>query len=151
MGILSILKTILGLNGSRHRREPERGIQVEQESRREPAPETASERAVKESQPAAVETDASSAASDLATGDEHVTAASAEGERPEEPSGEPASTGEADLQSIKGIGPAYEERLGEAGITTTADLARANATDVAEETELSEKRIEEWIERAAAR
>lgn len=52
---------------------------------------------------------------------------------------------------IKGIGSAYAERLAEAGIETVADLAQGDAESLTEETGISEKRLQNWIDRAKHR
>ena len=52
---------------------------------------------------------------------------------------------------IKGIGSAYADRLSEAGIETVADLAHGDAESLSEETGISEKRLQNWIDRAKHR
>ncbi|MFB6153868.1 MAG: helix-hairpin-helix domain-containing protein [Halodesulfurarchaeum sp.] len=154
MGLLSTIKSILGMNTSDHSNRRDVEVTVERE------PSAESERAVKEESPqpsegdepvSPAETDAAGEAAEPADATPEATGATAE---------TAGSTGEAaeanaeagePLQSITGIGDAYAERLEAAGIEDVADLASAEADALAEETDISATRLEDWIEQAAAR
>jgi predicted flap endonuclease-1-like 5' DNA nuclease len=54
----------------------------------------------------------------------------------------------ADVDTIKGIGASYAERLTDVGVETVGDLVTAETGELAAMTDISEKRIDEWKERA---
>lgn len=135
MGILTKLKSLLGVGGGR-RMERETRIDVDQE----PSPET--EQAVKESP---IEEPEPEPASPLAEepSDELEESSPIEAAEP---------TGGSDpVETLNGIGDAYAARLAEAGIDTVADLAAADAADLAEATDIAEGRLENWIQQATER
>ncbi|MFB6266675.1 MAG: helix-hairpin-helix domain-containing protein [Halodesulfurarchaeum sp.] len=139
MGLLSTLKSILGLDTPDRTRRGDVEVTVE----REPSAET--ERAVKEEPPEGAEPEAAvegEAGAGVTETDE--SAATADDEEAHPGTGEP-------LQSITGIGDAYAERLEAAGIEDVADLAAADPEELAEETDLSLTRLEDWIEQATSR
>ena len=123
MGIISTLKSVLGVADERSSRSGngEAAIPVGRE------PEAASERAVKgvpEREPSADE--------------------------PEAASEESAGTEGEPVDSIKGIGAAYAKRLEAVGVHSVSDLAEADPDDLAAETDIGAGRIGNWIERARA-
>jgi len=124
MGIISTLKSVLGVAGQSRERgsDPGTAVTVERE------PEAASERAVK-----GIDAPASTTGSEPDAAEDAV-----------EDDGEP-------VDAIKGIGAAYAERLAEAGIHSVSDLAAADAESLAEQIALGEGRIQGWIDRATAR
>jgi len=169
MGLLSKLKSMLGLESSE--RPPGSGVDVTVE--REPdaddatdaddesaADAAATEPADAEESPAEdadsvtdddseyvttdadVGTDAGDDADDDDTESDEDAASEAEPDAEPEPD---------DLTEIKGVGPAYADRLNDAGIATFAALADADADELAAETDLSPKRVGRWIDRAADR
>ena len=168
MGLLSLLKSVIGLDGSgsdtRSGTGPgQRDVDVTVEH--DPAAEN--EAAVKGTDDA--ETAASGA--QAAAGDGNVATETTAGTETtvEETSadGEADSASEAEtgdettdadepeiegadepVDTIKGIGPSYAERLNDIGIETVGDLAARDAADIAAETDLSEKRVGRWLDRA---
>ena len=163
MGLLSTLKSLLGME--EESRSAGSGVDVTVEHE----PEAESERAVKESdaeretetepetdeggvdEPVATETDASASTESLVD-EEHTedptraaepaeAASASEEEAPETVEGEPVTV-------LKGIGPAYADRLEDAGIETVADLAAADPEDLAERVDLSAKRVGRWVDAA---
>lgn len=133
MGILTKLKSVLGMDGSgrpRGRSEPD--VTVERE------PSTETEQAVKGGGP-----------SDAPRAPQSATAA---GEDQDEEAEEAATAESIDdsppVDQVDGIGPTYAERLTAAGIETIADLAASDAATVAEAAETSESRAEDWLEQA---
>lgn len=131
MGLISTLKSILGVGG-RADREGEPTVTVEHE------PEASAERAVTEPEPVTSTDEAADAgaeADETETDDAGAETAAVEG------SVDPVET-------ITGIGPAYAGRLEDAGVETVDDLAAADAGALAAETDLSETRIRGWIEQA---
>lgn len=142
MGIISTIKSVLGLDGSdRERRET--NVTVERE------PDASSERAVKES-----EEDSSDAA--RAAGSATETGASSESSTADADEGDagddvPEPEDSEPVAEIKGIGPAYAGRLQQAGVESVADLASADADELGGETDIAPTRIQNWIDRAQAR
>lgn len=121
MGIVSALKSLLGIDASRsHREEPIDSPAGPADDAGDVEYEAATERAVKEP----VEST------------EPVADDSAEAEP---------------VDVIKGIGPAYSERLAAVGIETVDELAAADSEDLAEETGIGSSRLESWVARAKAR
>jgi predicted flap endonuclease-1-like 5' DNA nuclease len=164
MGLISAIKSLLGIGDTRDRSRERPGgtdVTVERE------PDATSERAVKESGAETADTgdavDADEGAdadeetgadedAELTFGNEPDTAGGdTSGATGEEPDGEERETGGDPVEEIKGIGPAYAERLGEAGVHTVSDLADADAADLGEATGLGENRVRGWIDRAKAR
>ncbi|MFB6074380.1 MAG: helix-hairpin-helix domain-containing protein [Haloarculaceae archaeon] len=166
MGLLSKLKSVLGLDGAESRggsapRTRDVDVTVEHE------PDVASEEAVKGtdtgagtvqggtqgvsgveetvSQEAATEDTTAESAEDTA-----VEETAAEDTTVEETAAEAESTSGADVpvDELNGIGPAYAGRLGEAGVETVADLAAADAEQLDAETDIGAGRIRGWIEQA---
>jgi len=132
MSILTKLKSLLGLGGSRQL-ERETRIDVDQN----PSPET--ERVLKESPIEEPEPEPASAPVEEPAG----------GVEESSPVEEAEPTGGSDpVDALTGIGDAYATRLAEAGIETVADLAAADAADLAEVTDIAEGRLESWIEQA---
>ena len=144
MGIISKLKSVLGVADDGQERSPERGRSVGADAE----PETTSERAVK-----GVE---GSTSTDHVTTTEEPTVDEPGDPEPEaaEPAGGPeepvAGRGEP-VDSIKGIGAAYAARLADAGVDDVADLAQADPDELAAATDLGTGRVGNWIERARAR
>ncbi|CQH50359.1 uncharacterized protein HHUB_1618 [Halobacterium hubeiense] len=171
MGLLSTLKSLLGME--EESRSAGSGVDVTVEHE----PEAESERAVKESdaaretdteaepeaeaeadadadgvdEPVATETDAAASTESLVD-EEHTddptraaepaeAASAGDEEAPETVEGEPVTV-------LKGIGPAYADRLEDAGIETVADLAAADPEDLAERVDLSAKRVGRWVDAA---
>lgn len=135
MGILTKLKSLLGVGGGR-RMERETRIDVDQE----PSPET--ERTVKESPIEQPEPEPASPPAEEPSGE-------VEESSPIE-AAEP--TGSSDpVETLNGIGDAYAARLAEAGVDTVADLAAADAANLAEATDIAEGRLENWIQQATER
>jgi hypothetical protein len=166
MGLISTIKSMLGIGGSRDRSRDGSGgtdVTVERE------PDASSERAVKESDSAATDTDTAEDAGgrtdDTSDGSELTfendpgetlddgpaddDTASVDAGGDDAPDHEPGD-GEP-VEEIKGIGPAYAERLGDAGVHTVSDLAGADAGDLDEATGIGENRLQNWIDRAQAR
>lgn len=151
MGLLSKLKSVLGIGDTDRRTTRDTAVPVEREPEMESEPasdrtapeeRTASRRGTT-SGPERTETTAGSAAMSAdSTEPDGISAAATPEET--EPSGDP-------VDSIKGIGPAYSNQLGDAGIRTTTELAAADAGELADETGIPESRIQEWIDRARAR
>lgn len=123
MGIISALKSVLGVADERASRsgDGEAAIPVGRE------PEAASERAVK-----------------------GVPQREESGDEPEAASADPTGTGGQPVDSIKGIGTAYAERLEAAGVHSVSDLAEADPDDLAAETDIAAGRLGNWVERARA-
>lgn len=141
MGIISKIKSVLGVEGDGQERAPERGRSAAVDAE----PETTSERAVK----GVDETGADRPSDGDGTTRTEEPAGTA-GE-PAESEGEPAGVGGEPVDSIKGIGAAYAERLADAGVHSVDDLARADAEELAAATDLGTGRVGKWIERAQAR
>lgn len=134
MGLLTKLKSFLGLDGQRRRAEGGTAVTIERERDREVEPAT--ERAVKES--------GAGTEADVGEPDEPGL----EAETVAEPTPDEVAASSEPVETIRGIGPAYAERLAEAGIETVADLAGADAEAVAQETDIAQGRVEDWIEEA---
>jgi len=170
MGLISTIKSVLGIDDSGERRADQSGgteVTVERE------PDPSSERAVKESDDAATgetaDANAGSVGGRTASGGDDpgtVTEADAGGtddstEDDGDSADESAESGDGGTEDggddgvpvddIKGIGPAYADRLADADIDTVSDLAGADATVLAEATEIGENRLQGWIDRANAR
>lgn len=178
MGLLSRLKTALGLGSGRSDgpaaddRGDEGGVRVEHE------PDASTEAAVKGTddeaggEPAAAGTDAAASTGSMvetppeAPGSDDVAEAAEpaeaagpasqgggadDGEGAVEAGGDEPETEPADdrpVREISGIGPAYERRLEEAGVGTVGELAAADAAALAEAADIAQGRVENWIERA---
>jgi predicted flap endonuclease-1-like 5' DNA nuclease len=112
-------------------------------------PETTGGSASEETAQEPEESDAENAAAAASESDD-TEAESAEEEPAEEPNDDDLGTDES-TDVIKGIGSAYADRLSEAGIETVADLAHGDAESLSEETGISEKRLQNWIDRAKHR
>ena len=155
MGLISKIKSVLGVSSNGQERSRERTGASATESE----PEASSERAVKGVEPAsddrppeagtatsAGETESPSIGG---TGDENGAGGDVDenGATGTEPA---ASTGEP-VESIKGIGAAYAQRLADAGVDDVSDLARADPQELAAATDLGTGRVGKWIERAKAR
>lgn len=172
MGLLSKLKSMLGIEESE--RAPGSGVDVtvEHEPDDEPAADGTDAAASTESLVDDDGTDDPDLAAEPAEAvgsaatdedDDYVTTDAEVGSDPadatpedDESETETESTEDAepepdDLTEIKGVGPAYADRLNDAGITTFAALADADADELAAETDLSPKRVGRWIDRAADR
>ncbi|MEE6211336.1 helix-hairpin-helix domain-containing protein [Salarchaeum sp. III] len=161
MGLLSALKSMLGLESDESGRNGSVDVTVERE---------------REDEPVAEETDASASTESLV--EDHVEEGEkvAESERAEpaeagagqpdaedettdidevEPDAEsesaPDEEGAEDVELLKGIGPAYAERLHDAGVETVADLADADADELGDEIDVSSSRVQRWIDRAQER
>jgi len=134
MGIISKLKSALGVAGDGTDGATDDGTPVVVERE----PEAASERAVKGIDPPAGST------SDAA--DESPSAAS----RSAVSGREPADAGES-VDVVKGIGPAYADRLADVGVATVSDLAEADPEELAAAIDLGAGRVGNWVERAKAR
>ena len=147
MGLLSALKSILGLDGDDAGTGRARGgdVTVEREA------DAGSERAVE-----------TGADGDDHDGESAGRAESAETAGPESdaaPTGGDADSGpdspadgtddERDVRTVKGIGPAYADRLSEVDVDTVSDLLAADPEAVAEGTSVGAGRVETWQERAA--
>lgn len=142
MGVLTKLKSLLGVGDDTPTRRGDVDVTVE----REPSESGGS-------QPAAAGGDAGSA---VGTGGVESSGAGPEGgaadrdgtagraEAAEEPPGDP-------VEKIKGVGPSYAGRLANVGVETVPELAERDAEALAAETGLSEKRLSRWIEQAKAR
>lgn len=52
------------------------------------------------------------------------------------------------VDTLKGIGSSYAERLADAGVETVGDLVASDTAQLAAATDISEKRLDEWKERA---
>jgi len=172
MGLLKILKTVMGLNGTGSSTRSSGGDSTRQDVdvsvEHEPEPATESESAVKgttDAETAGATTDTESTAEPAVepeTGAEPETEPDSSDEpdatSDDEPESAPADETEAEdpeiegadepVDTISGIGPAYADRLGEVGIETVGDLATADAASVAADTDLSEKRVQGWIDNA---
>jgi len=177
MGLLNILKAVMGLNGtgsnagSSARDSTQEDVDVTVEH--EPEPATGSEAAVKGT--TAVETDDSPTEAgstpdvdteteaestsetaedtDEAVSDSDIESTDVVGSETDEDEERGANDSSVDgagepVDSINGIGPAYAERLDGVDIETVGDLAAADAADIAAETDLSEKRVQGWIDSA---
>jgi predicted flap endonuclease-1-like 5' DNA nuclease len=167
MGLLSKLKSLLGLGDDRPARRGNVDVTVEHEPGE--AADAESERAVTEpaSEPASTTTDAAPIEADDATGGTEPAADTSPEPGPREITAEPeereADAGETEpeveqvgpaaepVDTIKGIGPSYAEKLESAGVETVGDLAAADADALGDDTGLSPKRISRWIEQAEAR
>jgi polyhydroxyalkanoate synthase len=131
MGILTKLKSVLGMDGSgRSRGRSEPDVTVERE------PSTETEQAVKGSGP-----------EDAPRAPQSATAA---GSSATEAEGDEEAES-ADVEDIDGIGPTYADRLTAAGIETIADLAASDPETVADAAETSESRAEDWLDQARNR
>lgn len=169
MGLLSKLKSVLGLGAE----ESGRGGGVDVTVEREPTEESETE-AVDE--PVAEETEAAASTESLV--EEHVEEdekvsdseraepAEAGAGQPEsedetteiedvEPSTEeesvPDEEGAEGVEILKGIGPAYAERLHDAGVETVDDLADADADELGDDIDVSPSRVQRWVDRARDR
>lgn len=157
MGLLDIVKSVLGLGTSESRDEPAVQGDASNEATVKGTDAAASTGSLTEEPPtpgeevpveAAAEPAEAAGEVSEAAGTDHEAAEPAEpaeaaGPVPDEPEG-----GERSVESISGIGPAYAKRLADAGIDSIAALAEADAATLAEETDISEKRIGRWIDRA---
>lgn len=175
MGLLSKLKSLLGVGDGAPSRSGDVDVTVE----REPSEVRAgSERAVTEAAAdvrddgaageeadvdagdAATETGAETAEAGAETAETEAETAETgaettetEAETAEAGAAEPAADGPAaePVDAIKGIGPSYAGRLSELGVETVGDLAGRDPEALAEETGLSAKRIDRWVQQAEAR
>jgi len=135
MGILDLIRTVLGLGGSAGSGGSEpTDVAVTQDSGERNDVETPTS----DAEP--VEADAS----DESGGRDDVTDADETGD-----SGGSDGTAGDPVETVSGIGPAYSERLANAGVETVSGLLDADAGELAEATDISEKRINGWQERAA--
>ncbi|MFB6269680.1 MAG: helix-hairpin-helix domain-containing protein [Halobacterium sp.] len=172
MGLLSKLKSLLGMEEQRQSAGSGVDVTVERE------PSTESEEAVKEpsteteategevDEPVATETDAAASTESLVD-EEHADDPTRAAEPAEagvtdeghsEADVEPdVDTGETDeetgeaaesVSTVKGIGPAYASRLEDAGVETVGDLAGADPEELAERVDLSPKRVGRWVDSA---
>ena len=161
MGLISAIKSVLGIGDSRDRsREGSRGtdVTVERET------DATSERAVKESDADAVgdardtddgqgtdNTEETDEEGELTFENDPETASDADEEEADDAEAEADSADGEPVADIKGIGPAYAERLADAGVHTVSDLADADAEELGEATDIGESRLRTWIDRANAR
>lgn len=173
--ILNRIKAALGIGGTRRQQAPQQPPQQGQYQQSQPRqesgheeqagtnvtverePSTESEDAVKgtdtesETAPEA-DTDAETTEE---TDTESETAAETSQETTESEQSEPSTDDDLGTDEstdvIKGIGSAYADRLAEAGIETVADLAQGDADALSEETGISEKRLQNWVDRAKHR
>jgi len=157
MGLLSTLKSLLGMEDERRSAGSGVDVTVEHE------PEAESERAVKEpdaeraddeggvDEPVATETDAAASTESLVD-EEHTddpTRAAEPAEAADAGDEDAPEPGEGESVTVlKGIGPAYADRLEDAGVVTVADLAAADPADLAERVDLSAKRVGRWVDAA---
>lgn len=137
MSLLTKLKRALGFGSGADRETP---VAVEQErpGSRDGGGETASTAGARESAAAG------------STGVDGAPTGSTVDSTPDEDTASPAAVDDTPLTAIKGIGPAYAERLESAGVGTVGELAGADADALADATDISAKRIQGWIDRAAA-
>lgn len=129
MGIISKLKSVLGVADGRSSRPVDEGAPVVGDGE----PGAAGERAVKGGH-----------ARERPPDEDEVPTEDVPAEEAAGASGEP-------VEAIKGIGPAYAERLEAAGVGSVADLAAADPDDLAAATDLGAGRVGNWIDRAKAR
>lgn len=59
-----------------------------------------------------------------------------------------AGEADADVDTLKGIGASYADRLSNASVDTVGELVLSDPAQLSAATDISEKRIDEWIERA---
>jgi predicted flap endonuclease-1-like 5' DNA nuclease len=158
MGLISAIKSLLGIGNSRDRSHDGTAgtdVTVERET------DASSERAVKESDAEARGT-ADTGGTDVdgvaETDDGGGAELSFDNETETTPEDGVGSTDEGDdsadgepVDRIKGIGPSYSEQLTDAGVRTVSDLADADAAELNEATGIGENRIQGWIDRANAR
>ena len=148
MGIISKLKSVLGVADDGQERAPDRGRTVTPEAE----PETTSERAVKGvDEPTGAEPTSGGVDESEPEAANDVEAAGTEPEEVATDPDEPAAGRGEPVESIKGIGGAYAQRLADAGVDDVADLARADPEEIAAATDLGTGRVGKWIERARAR
>lgn len=167
MGLISAIKSLLGIGNSRDRSHDGTAgtdVTVERET------DASSERAVKESDAEArgtADTGGTDVADDTTGTDVDGVAETDDGggaelsfdnETETTPEDGVGSTDEGDdsadgepVDRIKGIGPSYSEQLTDAGVRTVSDLADADAAELNEATGIGENRIQGWIDRANAR
>lgn len=176
MGLLSKLKSLLGMEEERRTAGSGVDVTVERESSADTEPDatdstagtgddeqsadeqSADEQSADEQaddEPAAAETTAAASTESLVddahTDDPTRAAEPAEAAvSDDEPSAEPVEESDdgEPVSNVKGIGPAYASRLEDAGVVTVADLATADAEELADKTDLSAKRIGRWIDSA---
>jgi predicted flap endonuclease-1-like 5' DNA nuclease len=142
MGILETIKSLLGLDGSSEDgRRRDTSVTVERDTRAEPDAET--ERAVKESEPAATETDA--AASTGSTVDE--TAEGAEAAEPAEAAGPEPSDMSTDVESA--APEARDEPIEDAEELTPDEAEAAAAEEPADADEKTDEAEAAAAEEAA--
>lgn len=160
MGLLSKLKSVLGMGESN--RSAGSGVDVTVEREADEADDAGEETTGADA--AATGTDAAASTESLVD-DEHAddsTRAAEPGEAAVSGGDESDAADDADADGesggdsepvsvVKGIGPAYADRLQDAGVETVADLAGADADDLADRTDLSAKRVGRWIENAQDR
>ena len=166
MGLISTIKSLLGMDDSHDRRSQSSGtdVTVERET------DATTERAVKESDEGAtgastdgesngVPDTAAESSDDTSTDeiagatdvfDTDTDATEETGDDATSDGGEGSSDGDP-VDDIKGIGPAYAERLADAGVSTVPELADADAAELDDATGIGENRIQGWIDRANAR
>lgn len=167
MGLLSKLKSLLGMQEESRSAGSGVDVTVERDSSRESEdaveePAAESERGVDE--PVATETDAAASTESLA--DEEHTDDPTSAAEPAEAGVTDDGQAEADVEddvdtgpdteagstesvsTVKGIGPAYANRLEDAGVQTVADLAAVEPEELAERVDLSPKRVGRWVDRA---
>lgn len=171
MGLLSKLKSLLGMEEERRTAGSGVDVTVERESSADTEPDatdstagtgddeqSADERTADEQaddEPAAAETTAAASTESLVD-DEHTDDPTRAAEPAEaavsddETSAEPVEESDdgEPVSNVKGIGPAYASRLEDAGVVTVTDLATADAEELADKTDLSAKRIGRWIDSA---
>lgn len=155
MGIISKIKSFLGVAGDGRERPRDRGRTAGVDDE----PETSSERAVKGVDRGA-DRGATVAGAETSTGERETSAGEPDtttngpaGSTDEQgvAASEPSGAAAEPVDSIKGIGAAYAQRLADAGIDSVAELARADPGEIAEATDLGTGRVGKWIERARAR
>lgn len=159
MGIISKIKSVLGVTGDGQERSRDRNTAATVDAE----PETTTERAVKggDQGPASTAERQSDAAAGPVTDDPSRDESGSDdrGDTPDETrTGDPddgagEATGASDepVDTIKGIGSAYAERLADAGVDSVSELARADPEELASATDLGTGRVGKWIERARAR
>jgi predicted flap endonuclease-1-like 5' DNA nuclease len=173
MTLLDTLKSLLGLESTDRRPEPDEDVSVTVEREAGEEADAATERSVKGVGDRTADetgtTEPEAAGEPTTTGEAGAEPETAEPEPTEttepEPAGADEAAGEAaeDAEAeraagtdespdvLEGIGPAYADRLAGAGVETVADLQAADAGSLAEDADISESRLERWIERARNR
>lgn len=159
MGIISKIKSVLGVAGNGQERSRDRSTAATVDA----DPETTTEQAVKggDQGSASIADRGSDAAAGAVTDDRgrDEPRSDVRGDAPDETragapdDGAAETTGASDepVDSIKGIGSAYAQRLADAGVDSVSELARADPEELASATDLGTGRVGKWIERARAR